>query len=182
MALGERIKMVRKYYKYNQRNFSNLLGLSQAHISNIECNKDHPSDKLLKTICSVCNVSYNWLKYGEGEMTDNSPSIQNALSETIKKINSNINPEDKTIKNLSLINSINELIDVYFNLGRNHEIQAVSQFYSSLSKIFSYYKDNYDYLYDITPENVQKEFEIKNEFVSQIDAALDLLVKVLFLN
>lgn len=182
MALGERIKIVRKYYKYNQRNFSNLLGLSQAHISNIECNKDHPSDKLLRTICSVCNVSYDWLKYGEGEMTDNSPKVQQALSETIKKINSSINPEDSPIKNLSLIDNINELIDVYLNLGGNSEIQAVSQFYSSLSKMFSYYKDNFDFFYDITPENVQKELKIKNEFVSQINAALDLLVKVLFLN
>lgn len=182
MALGERIKMVRKYYKYNQRNFSNLLGLSQAHISNIECNKDRPSDKLLRTICSVCNVSYNWLKYGEGEMTDSSPIIQKDLSETIKKINSSINSEDNPIKKLSLIDNINELIDVYLNLGGNCEIQAISQFYSSLSRIFSYYKDNYDYLYDITPENLKKELKIKNEFTSQINAALDLLVKVLFLN
>lgn len=68
MTIGERIKEVRKYYKCSQRNFAVRLNLSQAHISNIEANKDNPSDKIIKQICAVYKINREWLKSGEGEM------------------------------------------------------------------------------------------------------------------
>lgn len=48
------------------------MGLSQAHISNIENENDNPSDKLLKSICVNFHVNFEWLKNGVGEMEDTS--------------------------------------------------------------------------------------------------------------
>lgn len=68
MTVGERIKAVRKYYNCNQRDFAAMIGLSQAHVSNIEANKDNPSDKLIKHICTVFKIDPDWLKTGNGDM------------------------------------------------------------------------------------------------------------------
>lgn len=179
MAVGDRIKNVRKYYKYSQRDFSSLLGLSQAHISNIECNKDNPSDKLLKTISSVCNVSYNWLKNNEGEMTDSDPILQNELSATIKRINS-ISTEENSIRSFSLINNLNELLNVFMDFKNSYHIQAISQFYSTLCNALDYYKKNYIEEQVITPENTQKNLKVKSEFDKQLSVAVKLLCSILF--
>lgn len=180
MAVGDRIKIVRKYYKYSQRDFSSLLGLSQAHISNIECNKDNPSDKLLKTICSVCNVSYNWLKNNEGEMTDNDPILQNELSETIKKIHSFCN-EDNSIRSFSLINNLNEITNVLITFDEPYKIQAISQFYTTVYKALEYYKKHYIDAEIFTQEIIKKNRDVKSEFSNQLSVAVKLLCDLLFI-
>ena len=47
---GDRIKSIRKEAKESQKEFSYTIGISQAHLSNIEKNKDNPSNKLLRVI------------------------------------------------------------------------------------------------------------------------------------
>lgn len=74
--LGDRVKIVRKLNKLNQKTFANIIGISQTHISKIEANKDIPSDKILRLISMEFNIDFNWLKEGIGvmELTDNSNS------------------------------------------------------------------------------------------------------------
>lgn len=55
---GDRIKSIRKEAKESQKEFSYTIGISQAHLSNIEKNKDNPSNKLLRVIASEYQVRY----------------------------------------------------------------------------------------------------------------------------
>lgn len=64
--IGEKIKEIRKKEHLTQVEFAKIFGLSHSHISNIENNRENPSETLLLFICSKFNISYEWLKYGEG--------------------------------------------------------------------------------------------------------------------
>lgn len=65
--MGEKIKKIRKDHKLTQAEFAEIFGLSHSHISNIENNRENPSETLILFICSRFNISYEWLRYGEDE-------------------------------------------------------------------------------------------------------------------
>ena len=67
LTIGEKIKQIRKDNKLTQTEFAELFGLSHSHISNIENNRENPSETLILFICTKFNVSYEWMKYGENE-------------------------------------------------------------------------------------------------------------------
>lgn len=61
MTLGEKLKSIRKLNKLNQNEFSILIGISQATLSELEKDKYKPS---LETIISIKNkfdVNFEWL-------------------------------------------------------------------------------------------------------------------------
>ena len=66
-TIGERIKSIRKDTKLTQADFAEIFGLSHSHISNIENNREKPSETLVLFICSKLNINYDWLKNGIGE-------------------------------------------------------------------------------------------------------------------
>lgn len=72
-SIGERIKIVRKDNKKNQKDFAEELGISQSHISNIEKGADKPSLTLIKLICLKYSVDERWLisNVGTKYMYDN---------------------------------------------------------------------------------------------------------------
>ncbi|MDD3401427.1 MAG: helix-turn-helix transcriptional regulator [Eubacteriales bacterium] len=67
MALGERIKQIRKEQGHTQLAFAQLLGVSKPHISNVESGTANPSESLIKSICFTFGISELWLKTGEGQ-------------------------------------------------------------------------------------------------------------------
>jgi len=67
-TIGQRIKLLREYLGLTQEEFAKHLNLNRSYISHIEKNKKQPSDKLLRLISHTFGVSYEWLKYGRGEM------------------------------------------------------------------------------------------------------------------
>lgn len=67
-TLGERIKILRKSYKLNQTQFAEPLGISYGYISNIENNKEIPSDMLIKSITIHYNTTEEWIRSGCGNM------------------------------------------------------------------------------------------------------------------
>lgn len=69
MSLGERIKTVRTDNGLTQKDFANLFGLSHSHISNLENNREKPSDTLLLFMCSKFGINYEWLKFGKADDT-----------------------------------------------------------------------------------------------------------------
>lgn len=75
-TLGSRIKLLRKTLKLNQTNFGSPIGVSYGHISNIENDKDIPSDTIIKLIAINYNVSEEWLRDGTGEMFLNTETCQ----------------------------------------------------------------------------------------------------------
>lgn len=69
MSLGERIKTVRTDNGLTQKDFANLFGLSHSHISNLENNREKPSDTLLLFMCSKFGINSEWLKFGKADDT-----------------------------------------------------------------------------------------------------------------
>lgn len=77
MSLGERIKTVRTDNELTQKDFANLFGLSHSHISNLENNREKPSDTLLLFMCSKFGINYEWLKFGKADDTSKDENTRN---------------------------------------------------------------------------------------------------------
>ncbi|KNY24812.1 helix-turn-helix domain-containing protein [Pseudobacteroides cellulosolvens] len=91
----ERIRFLRKdHFKLSQEKFGDRLGVSRDVIKNMELNLVEVKEHFIKLICREFNVSYAWLKTGEGEMFDTSFDDTTAMfdrimasdNETAKKI------------------------------------------------------------------------------------------------
>lgn len=61
LALGKRIKAMRKKKNITQANLAELCDISHNHLSCIEIGKTHPSLPLLIDICNILNVTPNEL-------------------------------------------------------------------------------------------------------------------------
>ncbi len=68
-TINERFKEVRKMLKLNQEQFAREVGVSRAHVSNIENGNDNPSAALIKLICMKFNIDEPWLIDGVGSPT-----------------------------------------------------------------------------------------------------------------
>jgi transcriptional regulator with XRE-family HTH domain len=68
MELSDRIKQIRKRLALSQLVFSQALGISRSHISNIETGTAAPSEQLINLICITWGINKNWLVNGRGEL------------------------------------------------------------------------------------------------------------------
>lgn len=69
MSINDRIRYLRKdVLDLTQTEFAEKIGLKQAGMSAIEQGNVAITDRVIKTICTVFNVSESWLRTGEGEM------------------------------------------------------------------------------------------------------------------
>lgn len=64
MTINERIKLLRKEKKLNQKQFASLLGVTQSGASYMEQPGNNVSDSIIKAICTVCNANEEWLRNG----------------------------------------------------------------------------------------------------------------------
>lgn len=71
--IAERIKELRDFLDLSQTEFGRKTGLSRDAVNNLEHNRAKISDTTLIAICSIYNVSREWLETGEGEMFNISP-------------------------------------------------------------------------------------------------------------
>lgn len=69
-SIGERIIYLRERFNLSQEDLGNLIGVSRFTISNYEAERRNVTERALKDICRVLNVSYDWLKEGTGDMID----------------------------------------------------------------------------------------------------------------
>jgi hypothetical protein len=88
ITMIHRLKEVRKALGFNQTNFAKQLGITQTAYSMIENGNRPLADKYIKVICSVFNVSENWLRNGKGEMFLSSP-----YEKEFNEIFTNLTPE-----------------------------------------------------------------------------------------
>lgn len=83
--ISERIILVRKKAtdkKLSQEDFAKSLGMTRSNIANLEDAENRlaggiPESTLL-LICKTYNVSYDWLKYGTGDMFDSESPTEKA--------------------------------------------------------------------------------------------------------
>lgn len=96
--MNKRIKELRKYLQYNQKQFADALGIAQTSVSFLEREGSNVTEQNIKTICTVFNVREEWLREGTG-------NIFKSLSpdeELIKYISELVQDGDQLKKDLIL--------------------------------------------------------------------------------
>lgn len=69
MTINERIKYFRKEVKkMNQKQFAEILGVTQSGVSYMEQEGSTVADSSIKAICSVCDLNEEWLRNGTEPM------------------------------------------------------------------------------------------------------------------
>lgn len=68
MEINERVKMIRKSLGLTQSEFGEKIDVAQGYLTNIENGKRDVTEKILKLICSIYNVSEDWFRNGTGSM------------------------------------------------------------------------------------------------------------------
>ena len=132
--MHERIKEIRESLGLNQLEFAKLLGMGQSTLGMMEVGKRNILDRHIKTICSICNVNEEWLKYGTGEMfikTSNELLDQLAAKYNLK------NSEKQAFEALLTLNEndrekISNLIknlfnDGFFDINKDEEVTATQE-------------------------------------------------------
>lgn len=64
----ERIRLLRKKLKLTQDEFSKKINISRSNLCNIENGTIGITNRVIADVCTIFNVSENWLRTGEGEM------------------------------------------------------------------------------------------------------------------
>lgn len=76
MTINERICHLRKdILKLNQTDFAEAIGMKQRGVSYMEQNSATVTDKTIKTICLVYNISEDWLRNGTEPMYITEPTF-----------------------------------------------------------------------------------------------------------
>jgi len=68
MNENQRIKLLIQTLGLSQAEFARKLGVSRSLISEYLSGRKRPPDRILRLISHTFGVSYEWLKYGRGEM------------------------------------------------------------------------------------------------------------------
>lgn len=101
-TVGSRIKHVRKKKNLTQKNFAEILGITQANVSAIEKDISTPSLPLIKLICLKYDINESWIITGEGSMCDNRSTIDVRTNEGLNsKYDQTKSMLDKIISNTS---------------------------------------------------------------------------------
>lgn len=82
MNYGERIRLFRQINKMNQVELAEKLGITQAHLSDLENGKAEASIKLLIRLSSLFDVSLDYLIFGEKKRSN----FQNYTNELLDKL------------------------------------------------------------------------------------------------
>lgn len=68
MTINERIKQLRKEKGLNQKQFADMLGITQSGSSYMEQPGNNISDSSIKSICTIFNINEEWLRNGTEPM------------------------------------------------------------------------------------------------------------------
>jgi transcriptional regulator with XRE-family HTH domain len=83
ILLVERLKELRNVLNLSQKELGERIGVSRDVISNIELDRVEFKEHLIKLICKEFNISYIWLKTGNGEMFENNMNDTTILFDRI---------------------------------------------------------------------------------------------------
>lgn len=66
--MNSRLKELRKSLNLTQKQFGDVLGITNSAISDIEKGKASLTDRNISLICEKLNVNEEWLRYGKGDI------------------------------------------------------------------------------------------------------------------
>ena len=84
MGIGERIKRIRKHYGLTQKQFGEIIGISDVAVSKLESEINKPSAQTIRLMCGEFGVREPWLREGSGAMKvpETPTAIFRALAKT----------------------------------------------------------------------------------------------------
>lgn len=138
MTINERIKYFRKEIKkMNQKQFAEILGVTQSGVSYMEQEGSTVADSSIKTICSVCGLNEEWLRNGTEPMHIESQTFN--LDEFAR---------DHGASELEL-----KIVRAYFELDSEIRKTLIEHFRSELS----------DSKHPTTPEELESLYPVEEE-------------------
>lgn len=139
--LNQRVKELRKYLKMTQKEFAKALGITQSAVSWIEIGGNAVTDQTIKTICTIFNVSEQWLRTGNLPMLNESNTFS----------------LDKFIEERKGTDLEKEIVRTYFELDPDIRKILLEHFKNNLSLS----ENRKDDLVASLP-NTEQEFEKEN--------------------
>lgn len=106
MTIGERVKEVRKSSGLTLEKFGAKIKIRAASVSLIENGKNNPTDRTIDLICREFGVREEWLRTGEGSMTEDK-SRDEQIAEAVGRILSGENPDFKR-RLITVLSTLNE--------------------------------------------------------------------------
>lgn len=113
--MDDRIKELRKALNLTQQEFADMLGTSRNNIAGYETGRRLPSDAVISLICKTFDVSWTWLRTGEGEMFEPDPE------------------EKEFLKRHAMTDLEMDIIKAYFDLDLDVREKLLLHFQTSLS-------------------------------------------------
>ena len=93
-VIGKRIREVRKYLQLQQKDMAQKLGITNAHLSEIENGTASPSIELLYKITRTYRMRLDYLFFGKGKMFYDAPGKKSPEKFTF---DSSVNSREKLI-------------------------------------------------------------------------------------
>lgn len=99
-----RLKQVRISQNLTTKDFGSRLNLSASSITNLEKGRRKLTDRIIYDICREFSIQENWLRFGVGEMNNNSKlqtsPIQNIITNLNKLDSDTLSTLDKLISTM----------------------------------------------------------------------------------
>lgn len=179
-SIGERIRSLRKSQHINQQQFASIIGISQAHVSNIEKGQDNPSNKVLNVISAEFDINFNWLKTGEGEMWATTEPPSHEIKENLTQLKlylDTLSAVDQEISS-NLIAFIPELLkgEGVPKESRAYYLMAITSLFSTLQRLLKYLKtDALSNNPEIDPSDDKSQFDAKmSEWVDEVTSVINI--------
>ena len=68
MTINERVKLLRKSLKLNQKDFGRKIGFAQTGVSSLENPANGVTERTIRLLCDTFDANEVWLRTGKGEM------------------------------------------------------------------------------------------------------------------
>ena len=139
MTINERIKYFRKdIQKASQKQFAELLGVTQSGVSYMEQEGSTVADSSIKTICSIFGIREEWLRTGEEPMRSK-PETFNL---------------DKFAKERGASDLELRVVKAYFELDPAVRKMLIEHFKAELSE---------EQVHPDTPEELESQYPVEEE-------------------
>lgn len=117
----ERIETLIELDGLSTNAFARKVGTDPANLGKMLADKQSITDKTLRKIVDAMGCTFEWLKYGEGDMFSNPPQTNSATINSNNE-NSNINDGDTISRLLSMLEEkdrqIDKLLQIISNLSK----------------------------------------------------------------
>lgn len=154
--MKDRIKQIREHFGLSQVQFAQRLNVSSGYISLVEKSERKVSENMIKKIITVFPVNEEWLRTGNGEMTESAPADKERIGLRIREIRKS---EGLTQKQFASAIGYTEL---HIHLVEVGKIHPSNKFIHEVSAIF---KVRYEWILTGTGQ-------IKDKTITQLDERL----------